>query len=89
MNYLDNINKDTLEYFKVLEPDFPTWLIPYINTPAMLKQQYISTVCGKNYTKLFNVDYYYSSLDHSIAVALIVWHLLMIRNKLWRGYFMI
>ena len=46
MNYLDNINKDTLEYFKVLEPDFPTWLIPYINTPAMLKQQYISTMCG-------------------------------------------
>ena len=31
MNYLDNINKDTWEYFKVLEPDFPTWLIPYIN----------------------------------------------------------
>ena len=51
MNYLDNINKYTWEYFKVLEPDFPTWLIPYINTPGMLKQQYISTMCGKNYTK--------------------------------------
>lgn len=51
MNYLDNINKYTWEYFKVLEPDFPTWLIPYINTPVMLKQQYISTMCGKNYTK--------------------------------------
>lgn len=59
MNYLDNINKYTWEYFKVLEPDFPTWLIPYINTPGMLKQQYISTMCGKNYTKLFNIDYYY------------------------------
>ena len=59
MNYLDIINKYTWEYFKVLEPDFPTWLIPYINTPVMLKQQYISTMCGKNYTKLFNIDYYY------------------------------
>ena len=59
MNYLDNINKYTWEYFKVLEPDFTTWLIPYINTPVMLKQQYISTMCGKNYTKLFNIDYYY------------------------------
>lgn len=38
MNYLDNINKYTWEYFKVLEPDFPTWLIPYIITPVMLKQ---------------------------------------------------
>ena len=59
ITYLDNINKYTWEYFKVLEPDFPTWLIPYINTPVMLKQQYISTMCGKNYTKLFNIDYYY------------------------------
>lgn len=87
MNYLDNINKDTLEYFKVLEPDFPTWLIPYINTPVMLKQQYISTVCGKNYTKLFNIDYYYSSLDHSIAVALIVWHFTHDKKQTLAGLF--
>ena len=29
MNYLDTVNKRTLEYFKVLEPDFPEWLWEY------------------------------------------------------------
>ena len=53
----------------------------------MLKQQYISTMCGKNYTKLFNIDYYYSSLDHSIAVALIVWHFTHDKKQTLAGLF--
>ena len=37
MNYLDTVNKRTLEYFKVLESDFPEWLWEYINTEALFK----------------------------------------------------
>lgn len=74
MNYLDSINKKTLEYFKILEPDFPLWLIDYINTPELLKQQYISVTCGTIYSSLFESSYFFSSLDHSIAVALVCWH---------------
>lgn len=74
MNYLDNINSRTKEYFDILEPNFPEWLLDYINTPVLLKQQYISITCGTIYSDLFESDYFFSSLDHSIAVALICWH---------------
>ena len=46
MNYLDTVNKRTLEYFKVLESDFPEWLWEYINTEALFKQNYISVTRG-------------------------------------------
>ena len=58
MNYLDNLNIKTKEYFNILEPNFPEWLSEYINTPEMLKQQYISITCGTIYTDLFNSSYF-------------------------------
>lgn len=62
------------EYFKLLEPDYPTWIDEYIACPELQKQQYISVTCGAIYSKLYNIHNFYSSLDHSKAVALIVWH---------------
>ena len=70
---MEKENKLIKEYFKVLSPDYPEWLNEYIETEMMLKQQYISVSCGKIYSKLFDYGEY-SSLDHSIAVALIVWN---------------
>lgn len=61
-------------YFQILEPNFPDWLQEYIATPEFQKQKYISTTCGTIYTNLFDSHIFYSSYDHSIAVALIVWH---------------
>ena len=46
MNFLDSQDERIKEYYKVLEPDFPEWLVEYINTPELLKQQYISVTCG-------------------------------------------
>ena len=74
-NYYDNVNKEIKEYFKILEPDFPEWLNEYINTKELLHQQYISVTCGTIYSKLFESDFFFSSLDHSVAVALIIWHI--------------
>ena len=73
-NYYDNVNKKIKEYFKILEPNFPEWLNEYINTKELLHQQYISITCGTIYSKLFENDFFFSSLDHSVAVALIIWH---------------
>ncbi len=87
MNYLEKANKTTLEYFKVLEPDFPEWLLDYINTPEMLKQQHISITCGTIYSDLFESDYFFSSLDHGIAVALIVWHFTHDKKQTLSGLF--
>jgi len=61
-------------YFNLLEPNFPIWLNDYINTFELHKQKYISITCGTIYSDLFESDFFFSSFDHSIAVALIVWH---------------
>ena len=87
MNYLDKLNKRTQEYFEILEPNFPEWLIEYINTNEMLKQQYISVTCGTIYSDLFESSYFFSSLDHSIAVALIIWHFTHDKKQTLSGLF--
>ena len=74
MNYVENVDKKTKDYFNIIEPKFPEWLNEHINTDILLKQQYISVTCGTIYTDLFKNKYFFSSLDHSIAVALICWH---------------
>ena len=87
MNYLEKLNKRTEEYFKILEPNFPEWLIEYINTEEMLKQQYISITCGTIYSDLFESSYFFSSLDHAIAVALIIWHFTHDKKQTLSGLF--
>ena len=87
MNYLDKLNLSTKEYFKILEPNFPDWLLEYINTEEMLKQQYISITCGTIYSDLFESSYFFSSLDHAIAVALIIWHFTHDKKQTLSGLF--
>lgn len=86
-NYYDTINKEIKEYFKILEPDFPEWLNEYINTKELLHQQYISVTCGTIYSKLFESDFFFSSLDHSVAVALIIWHFTHDKKQTLSGLF--
>ena len=74
MNYMDNIDQAIKEYFNILEPEFPNWLNDYINIKELQKQKYISVTCGTIYSDLFESEFFFSSLDHSIAVALIIWH---------------
>ncbi len=85
--YYDNVNKEIKEYFKILEPNFPEWLNEYIETKELLKQQYISVTCGTIYSCLFQSDFFYSSLDHSVAVALIVWHFTHDKKETLAGLF--
>ena len=73
-NYFENTNETLREYFNILSSDIPDFLNDYINTPEMQKQAGISVTCGTCYSKLFNTTLWYSSLDHSVAVALIVWN---------------
>lgn len=86
MSYLDKTNNLIQQYFKILSPDFPEWLNEYIETERMLKQQYISVTCGKIYAKLFDYGEY-SSLDHSIAVALIIWNFTHDKKQTLAGLF--
>jgi hypothetical protein len=80
-------NKKVEEYFKILEPDYPEWLDDYINTKELLSQQYISVTCGTIYSNLFESKFFFSSLDHSVAVALIVWHFTHDKKQTLAGLF--
>ena len=72
-SYFENLNEPIKQYFKILSDEIPDFLIEYINTPEMQKQAGISVSCGTIYSKLYN-QMWYSSLDHSVAVALIIWN---------------
>ena len=70
--YFENLNETIKEYFKVLSDEIPDFLYDYINTPAMQRIGKIGCGCGTDYTKIFNNKFFYSNLDHSIGVALII-----------------
>lgn len=74
MNYFETLNEEVREYFKILSPEFPEWLFDYINTSELKRIGKISMSCGTDYSKCFDVRYFYSNLDHSVAVALIIWN---------------
>ena len=49
MKYYDTLNPEIKEYFKILSPIFPEWLLEYINTPEMKRISTISMSCGTDY----------------------------------------
>ena len=81
------VNDDVKKYFEILEPNFPEWLNDYIETKELLKQRYISITCGTIYSDLFESKFFYSSYDHSIAVALIIWHFTHDKKQTLSGLF--
>lgn len=85
--YLQNLNKEVREYLKILSPEFPEWLLEYIYTPQMLRLDGIGMSCGTLYTKVYNDKYFYSSLTHSVAVALIIWHFTKDKKQTISGLF--
>ena len=87
MNYYDNMSKEIKKYFSILQFECPEWLQKYINTKEMLHQKYISVTCGTIYSNLFESNFFFSSLDHSIAVALIIWHFTHDKKQTLAGLF--
>ena len=85
--YLENLNKEIQEYLKILSPQFPAWLLDYIYTPEMLRLDKIGMSCGTLYTKVYNDKYFYSSLTHSVAVALIIWNFTHDKKQTISGLF--
>ena len=86
-SYLDSLNDEVKEYFSILSPVFPEWLLEYINTPEMLRIGKISMSCGLDYSKSFDVKYWYSNLDHSVGVALIIWNFTHDKKQTLAGLF--
>ena len=85
--YFKNINGTLKEYFKVLSDEIPEFLYEYIDTPEMQRIGKIGCGCGTDYTKIFNNKFFYSNLDHSIGVALIVWNFTKDKKQTLAGLF--
>lgn len=86
-NYIDTINPVIKDYYKILSEDYPDFLDDYINTPRMQKQDAITCSRGEYYSKIYNIDLWYSSLEHSIAVALVIWHFTHDKKQTLSGLF--
>ena len=87
--YFENLDEEIKNYFKVLTTTgVPEFLYDYIETPTMKKQAAISVTCGTCYSKLFSENtLWYSSLDHSVAVALIIWNFTKDKKQTLSGLF--
>lgn len=69
-----SIVPDKAEYYKILSPDFPEFITKYLNLPILSRLAGIGLLCGTDWTPLYHNRFYYSRLDHSTGVALIIWH---------------
>lgn len=86
--YIQNLNPTIQQYFKILSPEgIPDFLFPYIETKEMQRIGKISMNCGTDYTYIFNNKFFYSNLEHSIGVALIVWHFTKNKKQTLAGLF--
>lgn len=65
---------DIKKYYQILSPHFPSFLHKYINLPILQRLKGIGLLCGTDWTPLYKNRFYYSRLDHSIGVALIIWN---------------
>ncbi len=86
-HYFENLNGIIKEYFHVLSNEIPDFLYDYIDTPEMQRIGKIGCGCGTDYTKIFNNKFFYSNLDHSIGVALIVWNFTKDKKQTLAGLF--
>ena len=72
--YYNNLDEERKEYFKILSPIFPEWLLEYIDCEEMLRLAGISMLCGTDYSNMYDYKSFNSTLDHSVGVALMIWN---------------
>ena len=86
-DYFNNLNTTIKNYFEVLVDKIPYFLHEYINTPELQRIGKIGMNCGTDYTKIFSNKFFYSRLDHSIGVALIIWNFTKDKKQTLAGLF--
>ncbi len=75
--------------WSIYNSDIPDFLLEFANTPAMLRLKDIGMNCGCEYTKFkyFKNCESYSRYDHSMGVALIIWHFTKDKTQSIAGLF--
>ena len=65
---------DIREYHRLLSAELPYFLDKYLELPILTRLKGIGLLCGTDWTSLYNNRFYYSRYQHSLGVALIIWH---------------
>ena len=65
---------DMERYYRTLCPDYPEFLNSYLTLPIMQRLGGVGLLCGTDWTPLFHNKFFYSRMNHSLGVALIVWN---------------
>lgn len=83
------MNTEIKDYYKILSSNFPEFINKYIQAPELQRLSGVGQFCGVDYTSLpfYNLKYFYSRLDHSIAVALIIWNFTKDKKQTLAGLF--
>lgn len=72
-------------YYEILSKDFPAFLHPYLELPLLRRLEGVGLLCGTDWTSLYDNRFFYSRLDHSIGVALIIWNFTKDRKQTIAG----
>ena len=70
----------------LVEPEFPAWLLKYLNAPELQRLDHVSMV-SLDYNHLYELSNFNSVFTHSIAVALIIWHFTHDKKQTLAGLF--
>lgn len=74
-------------YHSILSNEIPTFLNDYLQLDILQRLKGIGLFCGCDYTSLFDIDTFYSRYDHSLGVALIIWHFTHDKKQTLAGLF--
>ena len=85
--YFEEISEEIKEYFHVLSKDIPDFLYEYVEAPEIRRLSGVSISPGTNHTKIFNNRIFYSRLEHSVGVALIIWNFTKDKKQTLAGLF--
>lgn len=85
--YLEEVRPIIRQYFEILSDEFPEFLYEYIETPEMKRLKGTSIGCGTDWTNLFHNKFFQTNLEHSVGVALIVWHFTKNKKQTLAGLF--
>ena len=44
--YIEKLNEEVRQYFRILSEEFPEWLLEYIETPELIIQKYLTLSIG-------------------------------------------
>lgn len=83
---LKKLTPTAREYLHILSPEFPAWLLKYIAAPEFQRLSGVSMV-SMDYSALYNFTHFSSVFQHSIGVALIIWHFTHDKKQTLAGLF--